>query len=202
MANINFPAVSMMSVDLSLEWPGQAIHLGLYSSERHVITRGVGLWRGQIIWDTRGRADNDAEIRAIEAFLIQLEGAANTFDVPMPVDQSDRFADGTDLRITAILQTGSTMRLTCNQMTGLRTGDYVTIENRLFQLTSNLDRGMMQVSPYRPIDVTVTTTDDGGNTITGAKPNGIIRPCAPDESMPMPCPITRTSTGRGRGRYR
>ena len=169
MANITFPAAGMMSVDISLDWPSQSNFLSIYTGDRQVITRGVGLWTGQIMWDARGRANHDSDIRDIEVFLHQLEGAANTFDIPMPVDQSDRFVDGnTDLRVDTAVRTGSTMRLTCNQQEGLTVGDYITIENRLFQLVSNLSNGVMQVSPYRPIDVTVA--DDAG-TVIGAAVN-------------------------------
>lgn len=166
MATIAFPTVGMMSVDISLDWPSQSNFLSIYTGDRQVITRGVGLWTGQIMWDARGRTDGDADIRSIEVFLHQLEGAANDFDIPMPVDQSSRLAENTDLRVTAMLRTGSTMRLSCNQQEGLNAGDYITIENRLFQLTSNLSGGVMQVTPYRPIDVTVA--DDAGTVIGAA----------------------------------
>jgi len=166
MANITFPTASTMSVDISLEWPSQSHFLSIYTGDRQIISRGVGLWTGQIVWALRGRTDGAADIRSIEAFLIQLDGAANTFDVPMPVDQSDRFTRGTDLRCTAVTRTGSTMRLTCNRQSGLLTGDFITIENRLFQLASDLAGGEMLVSPYRPIDVTVA--DDSGATIGAA----------------------------------
>lgn len=168
MANITFPTASLGSVDISLEWPGQVILPALYTGERYVYTRGVGLWMGQITWPQMGRVDNASDIRDVEVFLAQLEGAANTFDVPIPAEQNDRLATGFDLRATAVLRTGSTMRVTCNQQSGLNAGDYVTIDNYLFQLVSNLSGGAMQVSPYRPIDVTV---EDDAGTVIGAAIN-------------------------------
>ena len=158
MANISFPAAGLMSMDISLEWPGQSIHESLYTGDRQVITRGVGMWTGRVIWDVRSRTTQDAEIRQINAFLHQLEGAANTFDVPLPDSQSDRYPDGTELTVSAFVRTGSTMRLTCNQQEGLAAGDYIVIDNFLFQLVTSLIGGSMLVSPYRPI----TLIDDAG----------------------------------------
>lgn len=168
MANIAFPSTPLGSVDISLEWPGQSVFQSLYTSDRHVYTRGVGLWAGQIIWPQVGRIDNANAIKAIEVFLHQLEGAANTFDVPIPVEQTTRFATGFDLRATAVVRTGSTMRLACNHSSGLFVGDFITIDNYLFQLISNLNNNSMQVTPYRPIDVTV---ENDAGTVIGAAVN-------------------------------
>lgn len=122
MANIAFPSAPLESLDISLEWPGQSIFQALYTGERYVYSRGVGLWTGQMTWPSVGRADDAATIRAIEVFLHQIEGAVNTFDVPMPVDQGIRLRSGFDsranavsrLRATNVLRTGSTMRVSVN----------------------------------------------------------------------------------------
>lgn len=165
MANIAFPPnAGLESLDISLEWPGQSVFTALYTGDRHVYSRGVGLWVGQMTWASRGRADGAADIREIQVFLHQLEGAANTFDIPIPEDQSDRFTEGTSLLATAVQRTGSTMRVTCNRQSGLNAADYVTIDHQLFQLVSSLTAGVMVVSPYRPIDVTFTDSATPPNT--------------------------------------
>lgn len=153
MANVAFPTAPLSRCDISLTWPGQVIHTGIYTNERQVLERGVGVWQGSIMWDVRSRSNQDAEIVGIETFLHQLGGAANTFDVPIPRDQSSRFAEGTIVRVNAMLRTGSTMRLTLDANTGLQLGDFINISNMLFQCVSGHVGGVVQVSPYRPLDI-------------------------------------------------
>jgi len=82
-----------------------------------------------------GRDDNAENIRRVDAFFATVEGAVNTFDLPynaIDAEQRDAFPDGTDVRLTAVERVGSAFNATLNQATGLRIGDRVTIDNKMF----------------------------------------------------------------------
>jgi len=160
MAHVAFPNVGISQFNIGLRFPSQSVFRSYYEEAIQVKTAGVGVWTGSFDWAERSRSQGESDIRQIEAFLSQIEGAANTFDIPMPVEQGDRFPDGTDLRISAVVRVGSSIRVTCNQVSGIVIGDYITIDNYLFQAGSSLLGGSMLLAPYRPIDITVTN-DDG-----------------------------------------
>ena len=166
MANIAFPNVSLESIDFALDYPGQTVHASIYTGARQVIDRGIGVWEGSFTWPALGRADAPDDIAAIETFLNQLSGAANTFDIPLPVNQADRFNlspaanPETYLTISSNAPAGAQALVQLNRADGLRIGDYITIDNKLFQFTSPLARQRANIVPYRRLPTTheVTTT--------------------------------------------
>lgn len=176
MATIAFPTASLASLDFALRWPGQTIHESIYTGARQVIHRGIGVWEGTLTWPALSRTDGDADIRAIESFLNQLAGAVNTFDIPIPVNQRNRFdaiAGGrisnpfTYLTISRYSRTGAQALARFNRVGGLLAGDYITIENKLFQLTSTLAAFQANMTPHREL-TTESTTDP--STIRPALP--------------------------------
>jgi len=159
-ANIVFPAVSLSRLTLNLAWPGQRVHESIYTGEQQVIDRGVGIWEGSFEFPGKMRVQEDNDIRAIEVFLSRMSGASNTFDIPIhsaKPSQSELFADGTDVRVTAQTRSGNDMVLTVNQVSGFLAGHYFTLNNSLFRVESTLAANSMLVAPYRPIEF----PDDG-----------------------------------------
>ena len=169
MARIIFPAVSMESTNIELTWPGQRVHTSIYTGHTQVISRGVGRWQGVIAFPQQARVETPeqggrlvgaAAIRAVDAFFANAEGAVNVFDVPWEAveqRQVDAIPDGTDVRLTSLTRTGSTMQATLNYAAGLITGDRITIDNRMFILVTNLSGGTCTLSPWRDL----TIPDDG-----------------------------------------
>jgi len=156
MAHIAFPNVSLASIDCELVWPGQVIHTSVYTGSQQAISRGIGRWSGVFAFPQLGREDGANEIGLIDAFFANTDGAVNTFDLPFDAiaeAQRTRFADGTDLRLITIARTGTTMAATFNQATGLRAGDRVTIDNRMFIVLTNLTGGACALSPFRPLTI-------------------------------------------------
>jgi len=160
MANIAFPQVSLASITCDLTFPGQRINESVYTGSVQAISRGIGRWSGVFAFAQMGRPDQESDILAVDAFFANLDGVVNTFDLPfeaVAAAQRDAFPDGTDLRLMAIERTGSTMRATMNQQSGLAVGYRVTINNYMFVLTSSLVRGECFLSPHRPLAI----PDDG-----------------------------------------
>jgi len=163
-ANILWPDVQIATLDLSLRYPGQTVHESIYTGDRQVIARGIGVWEGTLSWPQLGRVDNATEIRAIETFLHQLSGAANTFDIPLPAGQEDRFdlvpnADpDAYMTILTATPTGDQLLARFNRQDGLLLGDYVTIDNKLFQCTSLHGGTNVNLTPLRQISTTSAVT--------------------------------------------
>ena len=154
MANIPFPNVSLERVNVSVNWPGQTVHRSLYTDDRQAITRGIGVWSGSITFPEFELNGHDQQIREIEAFFASLEGAVHTFDIPIPIgnQQQEALADGTALTATGTTRAGSLMQVTgLSEQAGLLQGNYVTISNNLFIVTTSLRGGTMTLSPFRPI---------------------------------------------------
>lgn len=154
MTQISFPNVSLESLSCDLVFPGQVTHESTYTGSQQTISRGIGRWRGVFAFPQLGRADGADNIGLIDAFFANTDGAVNTFDIPFEAiseAQKTRFPDGTDVRLTALSRTGTTMLATINQATGLRVGDRVTINNRMFIVITNLAGGQCTLSPHRPL---------------------------------------------------
>lgn len=155
MALISFPTVSLMSINCELIWPGQRVHESVYTGDIQTISRGIGRWSGTFVWPTLGRTDNADWIREIDAFFAMAEGAVNVFDIPWPAEQRqiDAIPRGTDVRLLSAARTGSTIEATLNHADGLLKGDRVTIDNKMFMLTTNLVNGVCTLSPHRALTV-------------------------------------------------
>ena len=182
MALIAFPTVSMESINIELTWPGQRVHESVYTGSIQTISRGIGRWSGVISFPQQTRIEapeqgghliGAAAIRAIDAFFANAEGAVNVFDVPWEAveqRQVDAILNGTDLRLTSLTRTGSTMEVTLNHASGLITGDRITIDNRMFVLITDLSGGACTLSPHR--DLTIPT---GGLAVDWQTPSCRMR---------------------------
>jgi len=167
-ANIAFPAVSLSSVDCELSWPAQARHESIYTGSVLAVSRGIGRWTGSFVFPLMARQQQADDILAVDAFFANLNGVVNTFDLPFDAianAQRDAFPDGTDLRLMAIERTGSTMRATMNQASGLVVGNRVTINGYLFTLVTSLAGGSCMLSPHRPLAI-----PDGGLAVNWRSP--------------------------------
>lgn len=159
MANITFPhvdgvPVSFESITCELVFPGQQVHESIYTGSIQSVSRGIGRWQGVFAFPQIGRIQGAETIRAIDAFFANVDGTVNTFDLPFPaIDpaQLSAFPDGTDVRVTAIERTGTTMMATMNQASGLHAGYRVTINNQLFVVVNALSGGRCTLSPHRPL---------------------------------------------------
>jgi len=160
MANIAFPNVGLESVTLSLDWPGQRIHESIYTGSQQAISRGVGRWRGTMVFAARSRSQQSREIAAIESFFALAEGAVNTFHLPVPAtnDQSTRPGAGVNGGESRRIGDSVAVKTIANRATGIRPemviGDRVTIAQHLFQVVGRLGAGNETewlLSPYRPL---------------------------------------------------
>ena len=156
MALITFPAVSLESANIELVWPGQRTHESVYTGSIQTISRGIGRWSGTIAFPQVSRRDGASNIRAIDAFFANADGSVNFFDVPWEAveqRQVDAIPNSTDLRLTSLTRTGSTMEVTLNHASGLMAGDRITINNRMFILVTDLSGGACTLSPWRPLEI-------------------------------------------------
>jgi len=140
------------------------------------------VWQGSFTWPVLGRATAPDDIAAIESFLNQLAGAANTFDIPLPVNQEGRFPRSTlanrdsYLTISSNTPAGSQALINLNRAAspgnGLLLGDYITIDNKLFQLSAPHGGTNAHIVPYRVLPTThaVTTTISPNLPIIWAQP--------------------------------
>lgn len=148
MSLIDFPSELLVTrSDLSLQHPGQVVLRSVYGAGTQVLGRGPGYWMGQLeIAETDH--NTDSQRRAMELFLTQLRGAENTFKVPLYRPSGGTLAKGTVLSVSSATNTSGVVEVTVTgAASGLVKGDYVSIGNRLFQLTSGLDAFKFEVEP-------------------------------------------------------
>ena len=148
MAVIDFPSELLVTrSDLSLQHPGQVVLRSVYGAGTQVLGRGPGYWMGQLeIAETDHYTDSQR--RAMELFLTQLRGAENTFKVPLFRPSGGELARGTTLSVSSATNTSGVVEVTVTgAASGLVAGDYVSIGNRLYQLTSDLNVFKFQVEP-------------------------------------------------------
>ena len=122
--------------DISLGHPGQVVLTSIYGSGSQVLGRGPGYWSGRLSF---GQTDkySDGTRAAIDLFFARLQGAVNTFEVPLFRPSKGSLAAGTVLTVDSVA--AGVVNVT-GASAGLVSGDYVSIAERLYQLSSNLWR--------------------------------------------------------------
>ena len=136
MAKIPFPAGVMITrSDLEMVHPGQVVLRSIYGAGSQVLGRGPGHWRGRLEIAETDRCSDDQR-RAVEAFLSRLRGALNTFEAPIERASSGSLEAGTKLTVSTAMLSSGVVTVT-GAAEGLLTGDYVSIGDRLYQLTSD-----------------------------------------------------------------
>ena len=148
MALIDFPSgVPIVRADLEMDHPGQVVLRSIYGAGSQVLGRGPGHWRGRLEIAETDRPSDDQR-RAVETFLSRLRGALNTFEAPIERASSGSLEAGTKLTVsTAMLSSGVVTVTVTGAAEGLLTGDYVSIGDRLYQLTSDHQGSQFTVEP-------------------------------------------------------
>ena len=132
--------------DISLGHPGQVVLTSLYGSGSQVLGRGPGYWNGRLQFAQTDQY-SDGTRAAIDLFFAQLQGATNTFEAPLFRPSRGDLAAGTVLTVDSVA--GSVVNVT-GALTGLVETDYVSIAERLYQLSSNLTAGSFSFEPPLP----------------------------------------------------
>ena len=148
MAVITFPAgAEVTRSDLYLRLPGQIVLQSIYGSGSQVYSRGPGYWSGRL---EIGQTDfaSDAIRRRVELFLTRLRGRENEFAAPVERPSVGNLLASMVLTLSAAAIVSSELQITVTgAATGLVTGDYVRINGRLYQLTSDLAAGVFTAEP-------------------------------------------------------
>ena len=138
-------------VNLELTWPGQISLVSPYTGTSQILNRGYQIWTGSIAIPLVPAAEVEL-IQQIEAFLNSFAGQENFADLkihrPVIPDNSRTVTSQDVDTSTGVITT----RFSAN-LRG-KVGDYLTIENRLFQiiaLDENAARNAVLV-PQRPIN--------------------------------------------------
>ena len=132
--------------DISLGHPGQVVLTSLYGSGSQVLGRGPGYWNGRLQFAQTDKY-SDGTRAAIDLFFAQLQGATNTFEAPLFRPSRGALAAGTVLTVGSVA--GGVVTVT-GALTGLVAGDYVSIAERLYQLSTNLVGGAFNFEPPLP----------------------------------------------------
>ena len=132
--------------DISLGHPGQVVLTSLYGSGSQVLGRGPGYWNGRLQFAQTDKY-SDGTRAAIDLFFAQLQGATNTFEAPLFRPSRGSLAAGTVLTVGSVA--GGIVNVT-GASVGLVAGDYVSIAERLYQLSSNLTAGSFSFEPPLP----------------------------------------------------
>ena len=90
---------------------------------------------------------SDGTRAAIDLFFARLQGATNTFEAPLFRPSRGALAAGTVLTVDSVA--GALVNVT-GASTGLVAGDYVSIAERLYQVSSNLTAGSFSFEPPLP----------------------------------------------------
>ena len=120
-----------------MDTPDRWCLTSLYGSGSQVLGRGPGYWNGRLQFAQTDKVSDGARA-AIDLFFAQLQGAINTFEAPLFRPSKGTLAAGTVLTVDSVA--GSVVNVTGAQV-GLVAGDYVSIAERLYQLSSNLTGG-------------------------------------------------------------
>ena len=132
--------------DISLGHPGQVVLTSLYGSGSQVLGRGPGYWTGRLQF-AQTDMYSDGTRAAIDLFFARLQGATNTFEAPLFRPSRGSLAAGTVLTVGSVA--GNVVTVT-GALTGLVATDYVSIAERLYQLSSNLTAGAFSFEPPLP----------------------------------------------------
>ncbi len=147
MALITFPSsVLIVRSDLGLIHPGQTVQRSIYGPGSQVLSRGPGHWAGRLEIAETDTA-SDAQRRAVEVFLSLLRGAENTFEVPIGRPSSGTLAADTTMTASAAAISSGELEITVSETTGLVAGDYVRIDDRLYQLVTDHASSTFKAEP-------------------------------------------------------
>ena len=149
MALISMPLAVIDQItrsDISLGHPGQVVLTSLYGSGSQVLGRGPGYWNGRLQFAQTDKVSDGARA-ALDLFFAQLQGAINTFEAPLFRPSKGTLAAGTVLTVDSVA--GSVVNVT-GASAGLVAGDYVSIAERLYQLSSDLAGGAFSFEPPLP----------------------------------------------------
>ena len=134
MTEIVFPNVKLQEFRIDVQVPNVIRHSSIYTAKEQIFSRGNMYFAGRIGWARRA-LDRMNEISLIEAFLTATYGPVNTFKVPVPRDQSDRYETSGNLTISSVTTTG-TFESEFTATAGLLVGDWVNFGTRLHKITS------------------------------------------------------------------
>ena len=132
MSEIKFPIVKLQEFRLDVQIPNVIRHNSIYNPKEQIFSRGNMYFAGRIGW-ARRFLDKIDEIKAIEAFLSECYGPVNTFKVPVPYDQTERFDGNTGLTISSVTTNG-TFDSEFTATAGLQVGDYCNFGDRLHKI--------------------------------------------------------------------
>ena len=152
MPEISFPSVPLQEFSIQVIVPNVIRHSSIYAAKEQIHARGTMRFAGSISWARRSIMDREAEIAEIEAFVAGCYGPVNTFDVPIPYDQSDRMTSAADLTISGLMSTA--FQSTFAATKGLREGDYFNVGTRLHKITAVAMDTKYTAVPALPSDAT------------------------------------------------
>ena len=133
MAQITFPSVLLQEFRIDIQIPNVIRHNSIYTAKEQIFSRGNLFFAGRIGWARRDLSRIE-EISDIEAFLISCYGPVNTFKIPVPRDQSDRFETSGNIQISSVTTDG-TFESEFKSTKGLLVGDWVNFGTRLHKIT-------------------------------------------------------------------
>ena len=107
---------------------------------------GLGYWNGRLQFAQTDEY-SDGTRAAIDLFFAQLQGATNTFEAPLFRPSRGTLAAGTVLTVDSVA--AGVVNVT-GALTGLVAGDYVSIAERLYQLSTDLTAGAFSFEPPLP----------------------------------------------------
>ena len=129
---IDFPSIQLQEFRIDVTVPNVIRHSSIYTAKEQIYSRGLLHFRGRIGWARRDLSRME-EIMAIESFLTECYGPLNTFDVPVPYDQTKRFDTAAALTISAVTTNG-TFDSEFTATAGLKAGDYCNFGTRLHRI--------------------------------------------------------------------
>ena len=168
MRHLKFPteAVEITQFNMAFE-PQGATRTGI-TGLSHTTRYGPGRWTGTVQFGVKKRTDAEASV--VEAFLSEMEGAANTTDLPLYEIANDGTTrtyarpvvdvpGNTKVASTSIVNDAVVTRFS-QDIADMKIGHLLTIGNRLFMITGldgNDDRAILlpQMQGLNGRDVTV-----------------------------------------------
>ena len=133
MALITFPDIPLQEFRIDVVMPNVIRHSSIYTAKEQIFSRGNMYYQGRIGWSRRSVFDREDEVLKIEAFFAECSGPVNTFKVPVPGDQTDRFDNSNALVISAVTTNG-TFDSEFTATAGLKVGDWVNFGDRLHKI--------------------------------------------------------------------
>ena len=134
MAEIPFPTIKLNQFDIEPTAESIIQHRSPFTGSTQIHSRGIMLMRGVVGWGQKNIGDSLPKIREIEAFLTRCYGGVNTFKIPIPYDQKDRFDSSNSLTISAA--TSDLFETQFTATAGILLGDWVNFGDRLHKIVS------------------------------------------------------------------